>query len=67
VVGPASSQTTHTTQSSDVHIVQLKTLKGTQHYGEKKKGNGKKGSGGNNKKDNKNVEGGKNEKRKVKF
>jgi hypothetical protein len=47
--------------------VQSKTQNGPQHIGEKKKGNGNKGSGGNDKKDNKNVEGEKNEKRKVKF
>jgi hypothetical protein len=67
VVGLTSGSTTPTTQSFDVHSVQIKTSKGPQQPSEKKKGKGKKGSGGNNKKYDKNVEGAKDEKRKVKF
>jgi hypothetical protein len=57
MVGPTSGSTTPTTQYLDVHSVQMKTLKGPQQPREKKKGKGKKGSGGNNKKYDKNVEG----------
>jgi hypothetical protein len=41
--------------------------KGPKHPIEKKKENGKKGSGGNDKKDNKNVKGGENERRNMKL
>jgi hypothetical protein len=66
-VGPAYGLTTLATQSFDVHCIQMNTLKGPQQLDEKKKGKGKKGSGDNNKKTDKNVEGAKDEKRKVKL
>jgi hypothetical protein len=47
--------------------VKKDTSKEPQHPGANIKGKGKKGGGGNNKKSDKNVKGGKDEKRKVKF
>jgi hypothetical protein len=44
--GLALGSTTPTTHSSDVHTVELKTQKGPQQPEDKKKGKGKKGSGG---------------------
>jgi hypothetical protein len=46
-----------TTHSSDVHTVQSKTQKGPQQPEDKKKGKGKKGSGGKDKKANKMLRG----------
>jgi len=65
--GIAYGSTTPTTQYFNVHFLKTKTWKAPQQPGENKKGKGKKGSGGNNKKYDKNVEGAKDEKRKVKF
>jgi hypothetical protein len=45
----------------------MKTSKGPQQLGEKRNKKSNKGGGGNNKKSNKNVEGAKDERRKVKF
>jgi len=67
VASPTTGSTTPTTQSSNVHIVKSNTLKGPQQHGEKNKGKGKKDSGGNEKNPNNNVEGTKDEKKKVKF
>jgi hypothetical protein len=67
VVGQTPGLTTPTAQSSDVHSVQSMTPKGPQQPGGKKKGKGKKGGGGNDKKDGNNVEGEKNENKKVNF
>jgi hypothetical protein len=67
MVGSASRSTTPTTQSSDVHIVKLKTQKGLQQPREKNTRKGKKGSVGNDKISNKNDKGEKGEKKKVKF
>jgi hypothetical protein len=66
-VGSASISTTPTTQSSYVNITQSNNQKGPKHPREKNKGKGRKGSGGNEKNPNKNVEGEKDEKIQVKF
>jgi hypothetical protein len=67
VAGPTISSTTPDTESFDVHFVKTKTPKGPQHLKDKRKGKGKKGVGDNNKSLDKNVEGEKDEKIKVKF
>jgi len=67
IVSPSFGSTTPATRSSDIHLVKTKTLKVPEQPKENKKVKGDKGGGGNNKKSNKNDEGAKDEKRKVKF
>jgi len=67
VANQDSSTTSHTTLVSKVHTMKILNPKDKQQYEGKRKGNWKKGKGGNDKNNYNNVDEGENEKKKVKF